>query len=113
MRKKKYRPATPQGGERGGAGRFESGNKMQSDTITKYSGISNYRLAIEVFHDLHALAQDKPVPLVCFSDPRPVSALKNRIVDVLVAGFFDGERGAKFWVAVAVRQLWGKGFDSA
>jgi len=40
-----------------------------------------------------------------------MNPLKHWLVDILAAGFFQGDRGPLYWAAVSVRHLWGRGFD--
>jgi len=42
-----------------------------------------------------------------------MNPLKDWLVDVLAAGLFQGDCGPVYWVAVAIRRSWGRGFDRA
>ncbi len=45
--------------------------------------------------------------------PTVTNKVKRWVVDRLAAGYFQGNRGPKYWVAVSIRLLWGRGFDRA
>lgn len=42
-----------------------------------------------------------------------MNPVKSWIVDQLAGGLFQGDRGLKYWAAVSIRHLLGRGFKDA
>lgn len=42
-----------------------------------------------------------------------MNPMKNWIIDRMASGLYQGDRSPGYWAAVALRQVWGRGFDRA
>jgi len=62
---------------------------------------------------LFSLAFRKVPGTTCHRLGRRMSPLKDLLVNILADGYFQGDRGAKYWTSVSIRLLWGRGFDRA